>query len=60
MPKYKVIGEAGITIKDVDYAPGDTVEAAPKDAKWLVDDGYLSPVGKPIAQPGPVEEGDDE
>ena len=57
MPRYKVTGDAGVTIKDIEYSSGESFEAAPKDVKWLVDDGYISPVGKAAPQ---SEEGDDE
>tara|TARA_R110002020_G_scaffold178156_1_gene370974 strand:+ start:671 stop:853 length:183 start_codon:yes stop_codon:yes gene_type:complete len=60
VPKYKVTGDSNVTIKDVEYSNGESFEAAPKDVKWLVDDGYISPVGKTISQPEPEEEGDDE
>ena len=57
MPKYKVTGEASVTIKDIEYKTGESFEATPKEVKWLVDDGYISPVGKTAPQ---SEEGDDE
>jgi hypothetical protein len=57
VPRYKVTGDAGVTIKDIEYSSGESFEAAPKDVKWLVDDGYISPVGKAAPQ---SEEGDDE
>ena len=62
MPKYKVIGEASVTIKDIEYSSGESFEAAPKDVKWLIDDGYISPAGKPAPEPEPEpeESGDDE
>lgn len=51
MPRYVVTGgpdgNAGINIGDDRYEPGDHVDATAKTVKWLVDDGYLEPVGKP-------------
>ena len=50
MPRYRVTGgpsgDAGIDIGDDRYEPGDEVEATAKTAKWLVDEGYLAPLGK--------------
>lgn len=60
MPKYKVIGDANVTIKDIEYKTGESFEAPQKEVSWLVDDGYISPTGKAIPQPEPEEEGDDE
>ncbi len=60
MPKYKVTGEASVTIKDIEYKTGESFEAAPKDVKWLVDDGYISPAGKAVSEPELEESGDDE
>ena len=62
VPRYKVTGEANITIKDIEYAPGESFEAAPKDVKWLVDDGYISPAGKtaPQSEPEPEPEAEEE
>ena len=57
MPRYKVTGEASVTIKDIEYKTGESFEATPKDVKWLIDDGYISPIGKVSPEPEP---GDDE
>ena len=58
MPKYRVTGgadgTAGVDIGGERFEPGDAVEAAAKDVKWLVDDGYLSATGN--ARPAPVDE----
>ena len=59
MPRYKVTGDANVTIKDIEYKTGESFEASPKDVKWLVDDGYISPAGK--TAPAPEQElGDEE
>ncbi len=63
VPKYKVTGDANVTIKDIEYKTGETFEASPKDAKWLVDDGYISPVSQGAYEsktPQPEASGDDE
>ena len=60
MPRYKVTGEASVTIKDIEYKTGESFEAAPKDVKWLVDDGYISPANKTASQSEPEESGDEE
>lgn len=50
MPRYRVTGgpsgDAGIDLGDDRHEPGDEIEATAKSVKWLVDDGYLAPVGK--------------
>jgi len=60
MPRYTVTGgpsgDAGIDIGDKRYEPGDDLDAAAKDVKWLVDDGYLAPAGKTAAAPADEEE----
>ena len=60
MPRYTVTGgpsgDAGIDIGDKRYEPGDTLEAAAKTVKWLVDDGYLTPASKTAAAPADEEE----
>lgn len=60
MPRYKVTGDANVTIKDIEYKTGETFEASQKDVKWLVDDGYISPAGKTAPAPEPEESGDEE
>jgi hypothetical protein len=54
MPRYRVTGgpggDAGIDIGDKRYEPGDTLDAAAKTVKWLVDDGY--PDGQDRSRPG--------
>ena len=58
MPKYRVTGgadgTAGIDIGDKRFEPGSQVEAAAKDVKWLIDDGYLAAAGN--ARPVPADE----
>ena len=60
MPRYTVTGgpsgDAGIDIGEKRYELGDALDAAAKDVKWLVDEGYLSPAGKTAA--APVDEED--
>lgn len=60
MPRYTVTGgpsgDAGIDIGDKRYEPGDTLDAAAKTVRWLVDDGYLTPAGKTAAAPADEEE----
>lgn len=63
MPRFIVTGgptgDAGINIGSDRFEPGDEVDATTKSVKWLVDDGYLAPVGKSTApDPEPVEEED--
>lgn len=58
MPRYKVTGDSNVTIKDVEYSNGESFEATHKDVKWLVDDGYISPLGKVALES--EEEGADE
>ena len=61
MPRYKVTGEASVTIKDIEYKTGESFEATSKDVKWLIDDGYISPIGKVAPEPEPEPEpGDDD
>ena len=59
MPRYKVTGDANVTIKDIEYKTGESFEAPQKEVSWLVNDGYISPVGKsaPASEP---ELGDDD
>jgi hypothetical protein len=60
MPRYRVTGgpggDAGIDIGDKRYEPGDTLDAAAKTVKWLVDDGYLTQTGKTAAAQADEEE----
>tara|TARA_Y100000361_G_scaffold151790_1_gene169909 strand:+ start:157 stop:339 length:183 start_codon:yes stop_codon:yes gene_type:complete len=60
VPRYKVTGEANVTIKDIEYKTGESFEASTKDVKWLVDDGYISPANKSSSAPEPEESGDEE
>ena len=60
MPRYRVTGgpggDAGIDVRDKRYEPGDSIEMPAKDAKWLVDGGYLVAAGKTAAAPADEEE----
>ena len=60
MPRYRVTGgpsgDAGIDVGDKRFEPGDSIEMSAKDAKWLVDDGYLAPARKTAAAPADEEE----
>jgi len=60
MPRYRVTGgpsgDAGIDVGDKRFEPGDSIEMPAKDAKWLIDDGYLAPTGKTAAAPVDEEE----
>ena len=60
VPKYKVTGGAdgvsGVEIDGKRHEPGDEFETTSKRVQWLVDDGYLQPVGKARAT---TAEGDD-
>ena len=39
-------GDAGIDVADRRYEVGDEVEMTQKQAEWLLDQGYLTPIGK--------------
>jgi hypothetical protein len=39
-------GDAGIDVADRRYEVGDEVEMTQKQAEWLLDQGYLAPIGK--------------
>lgn len=55
MPRYTVTGgpsgDAGVEVGDKRFEPGDAVDMAAKDAKWLVDGGYLAPAAKTADAP---------
>lgn len=60
MPRYKVTGgpsgDAGMNVGAKRFEPGDSIELPAKDARWLVEDGYLTPAGKTAAAPADEEE----
>lgn len=49
MAKFKVTGGesglVGVTVNDLRYEPGETVELSQAKAQWLVDKGVLVAVG---------------
>jgi hypothetical protein len=58
MPKHTVTGgedgTAGVTIKDIYYAPGDTVEVVNPKKEWLVKAGYLALSESKPSKPAPT------
>lgn len=41
-------GDAGIDVADRRYEVGDEVEMTQKNAEWLIEQGYLEPLGKSV------------
>lgn len=48
-------GDAGIDVGDRRYEVGDEVEMTQKSADWLIEQGYLEPLGKSTTSFAKVE-----